>query len=144
MTLTSTALLISLLFASIPSEQLNLSPNSSYWIHKIISFVLLLFLNELSSFCMPFPAHSLILFSIHYSSLFPSDYGRDYSLYHGFFCPPKTPLLLENSNFSYLSNLLIHAQMLLISPEGPMLDVHTSTTSIESIKVNFELPCRGR
>lgn len=76
--------------------------------------------------------------------MFSSDYGRDYFLYNRFFCPPKTPLLLENSNFSYLSNHFKHAQTLLISPEGPMLDVNTSTTSTESIKPHEIWAALGR
>lgn len=125
---------IFLLFAPISPKQLNFSLNSSYWIHKVISFVLLLFLAELSFSCMLSPVYSLSLFNIHYSSLFPSGYGRHYSLYYRYFHPPKTPLLLINSNFSYLSNLLKHAQALSNSPGVPMLEVSTSAISIESIK----------
>jgi len=72
---------------------------------------------------MPSAAHSLSLFNIHYSSLLPSGYGRDYSLYYRHFHPPKAPLLLTNSNFCYLSNLLKHARTLSNSPGVPVLEV---------------------
>lgn len=125
---------ISLLFAPISPKQLNFSLNSSNWIHKVISFVLILFLAELSFCCMPSPAHSLSLFNIHYSSLFPSGYGSDHSLYYRYFLPPKTPLFLINSNFSSPSNLLKHAQTLSNSPGVPKLEVSICAISTESIK----------
>jgi len=83
---------------------------------------------------MPSPAHSLSLFNIHYSSLFPSGYGSDHSLYYRYFLHPKTPLFLINSNFSSPSNLLKHAQTLSNSPGVPKLEVSICAISTESIK----------
>lgn len=83
---------------------------------------------------MSCPDHTLSLFNIHYSSLFSSGYGRDYFLYYRYFRPPKTALLLINSNFCYLSNLLKHAQTLSNSSGVPILEVSISTINTESFK----------